>query len=130
MIAEAFYAYVSTNAAVAAVSSPSPLLYPHVMPQDHADPAMTYELDADDDQQLLSGSVSTLRRAVIDTSCWSVSVNTARTLAEALYGALVGYRGAFGDHTVDHIRLERKFELFETDTELYRVSQQFLIAYV
>jgi len=30
---------------------------------------------------------------------------------------------------VDHIRKERRFDLFESDTRLFRVSLQFFVAY-
>ena len=129
MIVEAFYSHVIGNPAVAAITTS---LFPHTIPQQASLPAMTYSVGSDDRFETLDG-VSGLKTAMVDLDCWSRSYVEAHALADAVESALSGHTGALGSAkpaiTADHIRLERKFDLFESPTELHRVSMQFMIAY-
>jgi len=111
-------------------------VYPHKLPQGVAFPAITYSLDQDSLTPLLDGSVSSLREALALVDCWAKTyieaVVVADTVVETLLG-VVAAGGEMGDtdpvQIVDSVRQERRFELFEDDTLLYRVSLQFAIAY-
>lgn len=103
-------------------------MFPQTIPQGTSPPAITYSLDFDERDPLFDGP-GDLKQALIDTSAWHTDHAAAHALADAVETALANYRGTFGTKTAEHIRLARKFELFESDTGLYRVSQQFLIAY-
>lgn len=127
MIVDSFFSYLSANAGVAALC-PETSFFPMTIPQGAALPAITYSLDADDRDQLLD-SIGDLKTALFEVNAFSLDHVVAHQLAEAVETALAGYRGAFGSKTAEHIRLERKFELFETDTKLHRVTQQFVLAY-
>ena len=130
MIVQAFYAHLSGDAGVSALTSS---IYPQVIPQNASFPAITYQIESDEDSQLLTG-ISSLYEATFRVDCWDTDQITAHQLADAVEAAMVSYRGDFGSQspaiTAHHVRKERgRFELYETDTKLFRVSLQFLIAY-
>jgi hypothetical protein len=126
MIADSLKNYLSANAAIAALCPES--IFPQVMPLEAKLPAITYSLDGDTRDQLLD-VVGALRQALVSIDVFDPDHYVAHQLADTVEGSLVDYRGAFGSKTAEHIRLERRFDLFESDSKLYRVSQQFLIAY-
>lgn len=125
MIVDSFYSFL---AAQVGVTSLCEQIFPLTIPEGKSPPAITYSLDSDERDLVFDGQGG-LKQALIDTSSWSLDHATAHTIADAIETALANYRGAFGSKTAEHIRLARKFELFESDSGLYRVSQQFLIAY-
>ena len=111
----------------------SPTLTTSIYPEGDVDqdaplPRITLRTDTDEEQTLLDGT-SVLKTALVDVDCWSLRKLEAAAMAESVTEALRGYRGDFGDYTADHIRRERYFELFESDTRLHRASLQFFIAY-
>jgi hypothetical protein len=125
MIVESFHTHLSADSGVAALCK---RIWPHWIPHDSEMPAISYRMEGDERQHLMNG-VSTLKLALFNVECWSASYAQAHELSEAVESALAGHAGTFGDDDVDHIRLERKFELAETDSKLYRVSMQFFLAY-
>ncbi len=125
MIVDSFYSFL---AAQAGVTSLCPQIFPLTIPEGTTPPAITFSLDSDEREPLFDGP-GELKQALIDTSSWHTDHAAVHAIADAIETALANYRGTFGTKTAEHIRLARKFELFETDSGLYRVSQQFLIAY-
>jgi hypothetical protein len=129
MIVESLKYHLANTAGIAAINE---RVWPHWIPLNAVMPAISYRMDADDRQQLLDG-VSTLKTALMDVECWSDSYLESHQLADAVEAALVGHTGTIGASSpldvVDHIRLERKLELAETDSKLYRISMQFFVAY-
>jgi hypothetical protein len=130
MIVQSFYSHLSNASGVLAITSS---IYPHHLPQHASKPAITYGMAGDDDEQLVDGDISSLKTALFDVDCWDYSYLDAHRLADAVETAVVGHTGDLGSLSpadqVDHIRKERRFDLFESDTKLYRVSLQFLVAY-
>lgn len=125
MIVASAYSFLAANAGVAALC---PQIFPLTIPEGISPPAITYSLD-DERRDLLLDGVGDLKTALIEFTAWHTDHAEAHAIADAIESALVGHRGTFGSETAEHIRLERKFELFESDSGLFRVSQQFLIAY-
>jgi hypothetical protein len=129
VILQAFYSHLSADAGVSALTSS---IYPLTISQNASFPAITFEMDGNDDSQLLTG-VSSLSEVLIEVNTWDLSHIVSHQLADAVEAALVSYVGDFGalspSITAHHIRKERRFELYESDTKLFRVSMQFLIAY-
>lgn len=125
MISDSFFSYLGAQSGVTTLC---PQIYPVTIPQGVDPPAITFSLDADDREPLFDGP-GDLKQALIEVNSWSLDHANAHAIADAVETALANYRGTFGTKTAEHIRLARKFELFESDTALYRVSQQFLIAY-
>lgn len=103
------------------------------MPQGVVPPAVTFSIDGDLPQRLTSGEASSLRTALVSVDCWAISVVAAHRLADAVEACLLPVHGAMGAEVppqlVDDVQLERRFDLFETDSKLYRVSLQFSVAY-
>lgn len=131
MIQEAFYSRLSASVAVTAIVGGS--VFPHTMPQGATKPALTYDFEFDTASQLLDG-VSSLREAFVNVDCWATSYALVHRLANAveadLLGAAHGEMGSLSPpQMIDAVRVERRFDLFEGDTGLYRVSLQFMIAY-
>jgi len=125
-IKTSLYTYLSGNSTISATGA---VIFPQTIPpQSTSQKMLTFAMDEDSDQQILDG-VSGLREALFVVDCYSPSYLDADTLATAVKSALVGYRGALGTNVAEHIRKEREFDLFESDTRLHRVSLQFLIAY-
>jgi hypothetical protein len=125
VIVDSFFSFLGAQSGV---TSLCPRIYPLTIPEGANPPAITFSLDSDERDQLFDGP-GDLKQALIDTSSWSLDHANAHAIADAVEAALANYRGTFGSKTAEHIRLARKFELFESDSGLYRVSQQFLIAY-
>lgn len=118
--------------ATAAVTKHCKYIYPHVIPQDRTPPAITYAVDEIDRDRGLSGELS-YNLARISLDVYTDSEVLSNTIADAIEAALVDYRGTLGKAAsgidCDHIRQERRFGIFETPTELYRVSLQLAIGY-
>lgn len=127
MIVDSFYSYLGTQVGVTSLC-PSSKHFPLTIPEGTTPPAITFSLDADERDPLFDGP-GDLKQALIEANAWHTDHSAAHALADAIETSLANYRGAFGSKTAEHIRLNRKFELFETDSGLYRVSQQFFIAY-
>lgn len=113
-------------------------VYPARLPQEPVFPAVTYRVDADDRDHLVDGATSSLKRVLVDVTIWSPRMHEAHSGAEDIEAQLAPgtadyYPRQFGKLaagiTAHHGRLERKFDLFESDTQYHGVSQQFLIAY-
>ena len=127
MIVDSFFSFLGAQSGVTSLC-PSSKHFPLTIPEGTTPPAITFSLDAERREPLFDGQAD-LRESLIDVRAWHTDQAAAHALADAIETALVNYRGAFGSKTAEHIRIERKFDLFESDTGLYCVPQQFLIAY-
>jgi len=127
MIGESLVAHLLADNDVRAITTQ---IYPQGdVPQSAEDTTrITYTIDEDAETPVIDG-FSGLKEALVSVDAWSPRLLTARQLAGAITESLRGYAGVFGDHVADHIRRERYFELFESDTKLHRASMQFLVAY-
>jgi hypothetical protein len=128
MIAQSFYTFVSGRAGITALTGS---IYPIMLPQSHDGfPAITYSMDDDADQPLVDGTVSGMREALFSVDCWGLTGVSVQSLASAVKTELIGYIGTMGAHTVNRCRKEREdFNFYESDTGLFRVNLQFLVAY-
>lgn len=125
MIAKGVYSRLGTSG----ISTITDRVYPKVAPLNVRAPFIIYGVDSDMSDTLFDGA-ETLRQSFIDVDCYAKEYLKAHELAAAVETAFVDYRGALTSAlTAEYIRLERKFDLFEADTQLYRVSLQLYIAY-
>lgn len=111
-------------------SPPRYRIYPMRLPQGYVLDAISYQrVSAERRHDITDGPIGwAFSRFQFD--CWSGSYSGARDLAEALRQALDGYSGDLSDGThVGGIYIEGERDLFEEDTEIYRVSMDFLIPY-
>jgi hypothetical protein len=126
MIVDSIHQYLSTSTGITDIVGKS--VFPLTVPQGASFPAVVFTLDEDNIDQLLD-EVGGLRRSLVSIDCYSKDHPEAHQLADATEAALIGKRGTFGTKTAEFITLQRRFELLETDSKLYRVSMQFAIAY-
>ena len=104
-------------------------VWPTLLPQQHAGfPAITYTLDEDTPSRLLDG-VGTMSQARVSIDVWARSYAVAHTIADAVSVGMASVRGSYGALFLDQVRKEREVDLYESDTELFRVSLQFTIGY-
>ncbi len=130
MIVESFYSHMLADAAVSAITT---RIFPQTIPDGQEPPAITFQLDGDDRNPTFDGVSDSLKTARFDVNAYSLEYLEAHALAEALEAALAGTRGNFGTLSppdfVDQVRMERKFDIFETQTGLHRVSLNFIVLY-
>lgn len=129
MIGQAVYQQLAATAGVRKLCK---WIYPQIIPQDRQAPAITYRVDDIERDRGLAGELSyNLARVSVDV--YTDDYSTSSAIADAIEAALVDYRGTLGKAAsgidCDHIRLERRFDIFESPTELHRVSLQFAIGY-
>jgi len=130
VIVEAFYSHLKVNAGIKALCK---RIFPDLIPQGQDTPAIVYSFNDDERQQHLSGLQGNYRMARFAVDCYDLNKGRAHTLADAVESALIGFRGTLGSTTpaidADHIRLERRFDLYETDTKLHRTALEFTVGY-
>ncbi len=125
MIGSALRTHLLASPAVAAITT---AIQPQVLDNPLAG-GITYRVAADEDEMLLDGDQSSLEEALIEIDCWDLDYMRVQALADAVEISLISYVGLFGELGVDHCRVERRFDLFETDTRLHRVQMQFFMSY-
>lgn len=130
MLAEALYDHLTAASGVSGITT---RIYPQIVPQNVTPPMVIYQFISEEVSLKFEGQ-SGYRQAVVQFDCYSSRYLEAVQLASAVESALVNFRGIMGTTSpavdVDHVRLEtRSSDLFETDTELHRVSMDFLIGY-
>jgi hypothetical protein len=89
-------------------------VFPVLLPQRVAYPALTYQLVAGR-HGADHGGADGLREEVYQITAWSPSVDDARALAEEVRTALHGHTGAMGDATVACVLHDGESEQYEPD---------------
>jgi hypothetical protein len=77
-------------------------VYPQILPDGKAMPAITYQRQYKNPHDGLSGSFGT-GVYNYDVSCWSDNYDEAESLGTAAQAALVDYAGTVGGVTIQHI---------------------------
>lgn len=120
MIDASFYTLLDSVVGVSVFAGP----LPH-----NAAPAVNFTRADGDYDQVHGGSVSSLQAVEFDVDCWSTTYLDARTTADTVIAALVGYRATVGAHRIDNILLERDISVHETETKLHRAALTFRVFY-
>jgi hypothetical protein len=115
MIEEALYSHLSTSTALTAIVSDR--IYPMMMPQDPTLPAITYQRISNSPVNTLGG-FSSLDNPHIQFDCWTTSYSAAKALGDKL-------RKALSSATTFNALQMSDQDLYEADTEIYRVSMDF-----
>ena len=104
-------------------------IYPLLLPQNYTAPAMTYQRISGPRLQNLSGPAG---RAFprIQFDIYAASYSAVKNIAAKLRAALDGYAGLMGAVDVDRTTLESDMDGYQSDTEVYRVSMDFIISHV
>lgn len=126
MIEAGLYTHLTTDAGVSALIGTR--LYPLIMPQDETTPASTYQRVSTTPTYAHGGDCSVdMVRIQIDN--YAESLLAAKTLAAAVRTALSGYSGAMGAATVQALFMDSERDFDDPTTDLFRVTQDFLITF-
>jgi hypothetical protein len=109
-------------------------IYPLKAPQNPTKPYVTFQRISGSRLQALGGAAG-FGMARIQYDSWAITYNGAQALAAAIRNSFNGFIGKLSDgnspaslRTVV-VRLDNERDLFEEDTGLYRVTQDFLISH-
>lgn len=102
-------------------------IYPLRLPQEFELPAISYQRISAPRSKDLQGSIGHVQPR-IQVDCWTESYSKLKDLAEAVRLALDRYQGNLGGGDyVQGVSLEGETESFEEDTEIQRISLDFVI---
>ena len=128
-IEEGLAAFLVANAAVNAIVSGR--VYPNKLPQTVTLPALTYQrVDTPRVHSHDTSGATGTAHPRIQFDCWAASYANAKGLADALRGALNGYKGTMG--TVNPVTVQsalqedERFDDF-ADAGIVRISCDFII---
>jgi len=131
MIEAGLATYLSSHAVVGPlISDPEatrlfPLLIPeHVRTDSKKMPCIVYQRVGTERGKTFCATDS-LANISMQVDLYSRSYKDVKNLARAVRQALVDYTGPMGDTHVDKVFIDVEFDLVETDTGLYRVSQTY-----
>ena len=100
--------------------------YPVIMPQNTSFPAMTY-LRISGVRQQSHGGASGLAFARFQFDAWAKRYDDARDASEKLRLIIEGYSGTVLGVVINGILMLNERDGYENDTELYRVSTDYLV---
>jgi len=119
------YSHLTTDSDVSALVGTR--VYPLKLPQGYTLPAISYQRVSGDRLATLSGPTGRANpRFQID--CWASTYSGVRDLASKVRQALDGHKGGLGgEDDVGGISIEGDRDLFEENTEVFRVTMDFFI---
>ena len=102
-------------------------IYPNLLPQGCAMPAITYQRISGHREHCLGGPSGRARpRFQID--CWAADYDGAKDLANKVRLCLDGFKGDINTESdVGGITLEADRDIWEDDINVYRISMDFII---
>lgn len=124
MIQQALFTILSAHPGLSALVGSR--IYPLILPQNPAYPALTYQRVSGPREQSHDGP-SGLARPRFQVSCWHPDFDQAKAAAEQVRLALAGYRGIVGGLEIEGIQVENELDLYDPDAKVYRVILDFVI---
>jgi hypothetical protein len=125
-ISEALRAFLLAQPSIAALVGTR--IYPQVLPQKPAYPAITYAQVSGIRVRGLDGPTGRARPRIAVNS-WGASHREMDAVASAVRAALDGYAGPMGDLVVDSAVLDNEIEFFEEDAGVHRKLQDYIISH-
>lgn len=119
MLESKLYTALSGSTKITVTSSVSTRIYPLIVPQESAMPAITYARVSGGQQNDLTG-YSGLENPRIQIDCWATSYKEIKTIAENVHAVLYAA-------TTFKAILVSDMDFYESDVELYRESMDFKI---
>lgn len=115
-------------------------VYPDALPQDSALPAIVYHQILEDFETFVSGDLAQLSRAVLQIEAHAdtrlVANSLARLIRDPAVG-IIGYRGAWGDATIDTVEIWSGGVRYDTtppapgtDSRIYIAATDLKITYL
>lgn len=102
-------------------------VYPGHLPDPYLVPAVVYQRISTVREVDYSGAIIAPSEARFQFDVWSKSQGQTRTVAGALRASLLGFAGGMGPFYVGIPRQTNDLDMFEDDTNLYRVMTEFII---
>lgn len=129
MIESSLYAYLSGETTITDITS---RIYPHLMPQGAALPAVTYRVISRPHEHHTEGSAGAAR-ARIQIDSWANTLLAATTLAEAIRLKLQGFSGDMEGTHIGSVTLDNEAIMTEleegTEFPIYHVASDFMFLY-
>lgn len=128
-IKEALYQHLISQAAVTVLAGSR--VYPDILPQEPALPAVTYIRRGVERSKTFCGTES-LARSSFQLDTWAKTYAEAEELAQAVRAALTDFVGTMGGSPgvyVSDVALENDFDLSDLEPGLFRVSMDFLVSH-
>lgn len=123
-VEKAVYAILSANAGVTALISTR--IYPTVIPQDVALPAVAYQRISTRPLHT-QGNPATIARIRVQTTALATTYAQAKSVAAAVKAALNGYRGTSGNITVRAATLADEADGYASENNIYEARQDWFI---
>lgn len=96
------------------------MLWP--LPVDHNSfPAITFQQDNEDREQTYEGPSGFIKASIV-LDVWGKGAAQVQTLAKAIRSDLNGFSGTIGSAQCYLLQVDRMIDLYEIDSELFRVS--------
>ena len=129
-IDESLYAYLSTYAELVALVGTK--VYPLVLPQDVALPAVTYQRISDPPEHAM-GTDAAIYHPRYQINCWANTYTGVQALAAQVKAALRDYTssamGGTGGETVHRVFYEGAYGDYDSNAGEYRETLDFIIWY-
>jgi hypothetical protein len=130
-IGAALRALILDSSAVAAIAGTR--VFPGVIPQRSTFPAVAYSQITAQRTSVMGSDTGTVR-ATWQVDCYAITYADARRLASEVRKSLERKAGSFGSsviaaRTIQAIFVEADTDLFEDETQLHRVSTDYVIWY-
>lgn len=106
-------------------------IYPLILPQDPALPAVTYQKVSESSEYIHDG-VSSIRKGRLQLDCWAATYATAKAVAAQVKASLhrfSGVLGGAGGVQVGGAWIEDETDFYEPDPPIYRVSVDVRLIY-
>jgi hypothetical protein len=119
MIEQALFSRLSTFAGLITVP-----IYPDILPQNAAMPTVTFQRITTERVSVM-GVDSGIARARFQVDSWSRDYGNVKAIAAQVRAALQRFRGIVGSDEILEIFILNEADLFEPDTLIHRVSQDY-----
>ena len=123
-IEEAVYSALTGNATLTGLISTR--IYPLVLPQEVALPAVTFFRVSNLHNHGMGGDID-LMETRLQVSILADSVSRMRTVTDAVRGVLSRWKGTYGGVIVQDSLLDNEMDDFEPETEVYQCIQDYRI---
>jgi hypothetical protein len=104
-------------------------IYPLRLPQGYILPAISFQRISTDREHVIDDGPIGWAWARFQFDMWAETYEEVRPLAEAVRQALDGHNNTMGSIMVAGAFAEGERDLYEEQTEIYRVTQDYLIPY-
>jgi hypothetical protein len=123
-IEEAVYSAMIGNINLTALVSTK--MYPVKIPQNIVLPAISYHKTTDISERAMGTNMS-IKTSYFQFNCWSAEYDNVRTIATALRGVFIRWRGLYSGITIYDSLREIEYEEFYPEEKRYSVTQEYRI---